>query len=241
MTPAESGEATPTPSPTPETAALIPNLAIAAVTTDGLNLRSGPSDSAEVIGDLERDRRLFVIGEPDEEDELRWYRVATLPEEMIGYVATPIELGDPWIEQVDIDCPTSPMTAARLGALRPLEALHCFGNNEIVVTGTIVTPSEGYNGPFVWNPDWFGPHIPVFIDAGAGSSVQFHPHPDADLEPPSAGEIVRVTGHYEDPAATSCTIDTDPHYTGEPPSPAVVVLGCRATFVWTEYEVTGHE
>jgi hypothetical protein len=132
------------------------------------------------------------------------------------------------------------MTAERLGALQPLEALHCFGNNEIVVTGTIVTYS-GYEGPFVWNPDWFGPHIPMLIDAGGGNAVQFHPHPDANLETPTPGDVVRVTGHYEDPAATSCTVDTDPHYTGEPPSPAVVVLGCRATFVWTEYEVTGHE
>jgi hypothetical protein len=51
---------------------------------------------------------------------------------------------------------------------------------------------------------------------------------------------VRVTGHFEDPAATSCRATVDPAFEGEghvPPDPALVILGCRATFAWTDYEV----
>ena len=226
-TPSESSEPTPTPVPTPETTDVIPNLGIAAVTTDGLNLRSGPSDDAEVLADLERDRRLFVIGEPTEADDLRWYRVATLTEQLIGYVATPLAVDDPWIEQVEIDCPTSPMTAESLGALQPLEALHCFGNSEIVVTGTVDPPCCASDGP-AYSPEWLGPQVAVLISAGTGNDIPFRVHPDAALEAPTPGDVVRVTGHYEDPAATTCR--------AAPLNPALVVLGCRSTFVWTDYE-----
>jgi hypothetical protein len=235
-TPAES--ASPTPSPTPEGAPVIPNLGIAAVTTDGLNIRSGPSDGAEVLGDLARDQRLFVIGEPSEADDFRWYRVATLTDRLIGYVATPIEAGDPWIEQEEIDCPISPMTAESLGALHPLEALHCFGNGEIVVTGTVDPPCCPSDSPYVFTPEWLGPQIAVYLNAGAGNHIPFRGHPDSDLEAPSPGAVVRVTGHHEDPAATTCRATLDPEAPGEsePPNPALVILDCRSTFVWTDYE-----
>ena len=236
--PSESASSTPTPVPTPDGAPVIPNLGIASVTTDGLNIRSGPSDGAEVLGDLARDRRLFVIGEPTEADDLRWYRVATLTEPMIGYVATPIEVGDPWIEQVEIDCPTSPMTAESLGALHGLEALHCFGNSEIVVTGTVDPPCCASNSPYAFTPEWLGPQFAVLINAGAGNHIPFHGHPDADLDEPTPGDVVRVTGHYEDPAATTCraTVNPDAPDETEPLNPALVVLNCRSTFVWTDYE-----
>ena len=110
-----SGSAAPTASvePTPEPAPIIPNLGIAAVVTDALNLRSQPNETASVVAELAPDQRLFVIGAPTEgADDLLWYRVAALagpscpaPCEVIGYVATPIEAGDPWIEEVGVNCP----------------------------------------------------------------------------------------------------------------------------------------
>jgi len=236
--PSGSAASTPTPVPTPEGAPVIPNLGIAVVTTDGLNIRSGPSDGAEVLGDLARDRRLFVIGEPTEADDLRWYRVATLTEPQIGYVATPIEVGDPWIEQVEIDCPISPMTAESLGALHGLEALHCFGNSEIVVTGLVDPPCCPYESPYVVSPEWLDPRSQAYLRSGGGTDIPFHAHPDAALEPPAPGDTVRATGHYEDPAATTCRATVDPAFEGDAPplNPALVVLTCRSTFVWTAYE-----
>lgn len=244
---------TPTAEPTPESAAIIANLGIAAVVTDVVNLRSQPNEGASVIAELGPDWRLFVIGEPTETDDLSWYRVATLPSascldqcDLIGYVATPIEAGDPSIEAVGIDCPISPMTKDDLGALAPLEALHCFGRNEIVLTGTIDNPLGGFESPFAYSPVWLAhPFVPPYVRPNQGLSVGFRPHPDADLEAPQPGDVVRVTGHFEDPAATSCRVTVDPAFAGdgEPalPDPALVILGCPATFVWTDYEVTGHE
>jgi hypothetical protein len=250
--PSGSAEPSPTAEPTPDTAVIIPNLGIAAVETDLLNLRSQPNDGASLVAALEPDRRLFIIGEPTEAGDLRWYRVATLANEtcldqcdLIGYVATPIASDeDPWITEVAISCPTTPMSVDDLATLQPLEALHCFGNNEIVVTGTIDETLGGYESPVLFNPAWLAfPFAPPYFLTTNGRGIGYHPHPDADLEPPADGDVVRVTGHYEDPAAPSCEAYIDPEYEGDGedllPNPALVVLTCRATFAWTDYEVTG--
>jgi hypothetical protein len=253
--PGGSAEPTPTAEPTADTAVIIPNLGIAAVAIDVVNLRSQPNDGASLIEALEADRRLFIIGEPTEAGDLRWYRVATLANEtcldqcdLVGYVATPIAADEEaWISQVTVDCPTSPMTHDALNALAPLEALHCYGNSEIVVTGTIDDVIGGYEAPIDYSPSWlafpFAPPYFVAPDDSPHPPLGFHPHPDADLEPPEPGDEVRVTGHFEDPAATSCEAFVVPEYEGDAtellPNPVLLVLNCRATFAWTDYEVTG--
>lgn len=250
--PSESAEPSPTAEPTPDTAVIIPNLGIAAVETDVVNLRSQPNDGASLVAALETDRRLFIIGEPTEADDLRWYRVAALANEtcldqcdLIGYVATPVASDeDPWITEVTISCPTSPMSVNDLATLAPLEALHCYGGNEIVVTGTMAGTIGGYESPVRYSPVWLAfPFAPPYFATTNGRAIGYHPHPDAGNQPPEAGDIVRVTGHYEDPAAPSCMAFIDPEFGGDGedllPNPALVVLGCRATFAWTAYEVTG--
>ena len=250
--PSASAEPSPTAEPTPDTAVIIPNLGIAAVVTDVVNLRSQPNDGASLVAALETDRRLFIIGEPTEADDLRWYRVATVPDatcqdqcDLIGYVATPVASDeDPWITEVAISCPTSPMAVDDLATLAPLEALHCFGSNEIVVTGTIDETLGGYESPVLFNPAWLAfPFAPPYFLTSNGAAIGYHPHPDADLEPPADGDVVRVTGHYEDPAAPSCEAYIHPEFEGDGadllPNPVLVVLTCRATFAWTDYEVTG--
>ena len=237
-------------SPTPEPAAVIPNLGIARVVTDVVDLRSQPNDGSGVVTQLAMDRRLFIIGEPTDADGVRWYRVATVadascqdPCDLIGYVATPVAAEDPSLEAVAVDCPISPMSFDDLSALAPLEALHCYGQNQIVVTGTVASPAGGYEGPFAYSPAWLAHPIAIpFLATAQGASLGFRPHPDSDLEPPEGGDVVRVTGHYEDPAATSCRVTVDPAFADEEPDlpdPALVVLTCRATFAWTDYEVTG--
>ena len=249
----ESAAPTASAEPTPEAAPIIPNLGIAAVVTDGLNLRSQPNETGGVVAELAPDQRLFVIGAPTEADDLRWYRVAALagpscpePCEVIGYVATPVEAGDPWIQEVGVNCPASPMTHDEVSALLPLEALHCNGRNEIVVTGTVELPEGvGYEGPFAYSPAWLAHPLAIpFLATATGHVIGFRAPPDADLDPPEDGDVVRVTGHYEDPAATSCRVTVDPAFADEepqpvPPEPALAVLTCRATFVWTDYEVIG--
>ena len=245
----ESASAEPTPSPTPAQAPVIANRSIVEVGDEPLNLREQPSDSASVLSELAPGLRLFTIGEPTDAGELRWYRVGVVNRDCaddcsrIGHVATPIAADEePWIAEVAIDCPSSPMTVEALVGLAALEALHCYGRTDIVVTGTIDTPASTPPVVIEYTPEWLAGPAPAQF-AGPGGAIGFHAAPDSDLEVPERGDVVRVTGHFEDPAATSCRASPadGQEEPVEVPQPARVVLDCRATFVWTDYEVTGSE
>jgi hypothetical protein len=252
---APSAETTPSPSPTPAQAPIIANRSIIEVGGDALNLRQQPNEAASVLAELSPGRRLFVIGEPTEGAELRWYRVGTVsgpdcPEDcnLIGHVATPLLAEEePWISEVAVDCPTSPMSQEQLTALLPLEALHCFGRNDITLTGIVDTPCCSSPNAIRLTPEWLAGPAPAFLrQEGSGISVvEFRAEPGAELDVPERGDVVRVVGHFEDPAATSCRAEVDEEVAGDDPvqlpDPARVILDCRATFVWTGYEVTGFE
>lgn len=258
--PSPSGsQAPPAPSPSasqPSTAAVIPNRAIAEVAIDGLNLRVAADEGSEALMTLESGRGLFIIGDPSDASGLRWYRVAPFDDVeecergcgLIGFVATPVSSDeDPWISAVEVTCPPSPLTAEQIGVLDPMEALHCYGRDEIEITGTLDLPLHGPISPYRYSPDWLTQGSLLFMrDAWW---VTYRPHPDAGLEEPERGDVVRVTGHFEDPAATDCRVTVDPDFFGgEIPDefestiiPARVVLDCRTAFVWTDYEVIGFE
>lgn len=241
--PTEAAPAAPTPSPTPATAAIIPNLAIAQV-VEAVNLRSGPSDGSTLLRELAVGQRLFIIGAPTEADDLRWYRVAAFhqplcqPEcEMIGFVATPIADGDAWVEVADVNCPASPMSDADIAELHAYEALSCYGSNNISIAGTVEHACCPADHTYDFSVDWLQEPVPAWL-LGA-SAVGFHPHPAADLDLPGDGAAIRITGHFEDPAATQCRTSFRAGLGLEgqlPPDRALVVLNCRATFVWTDYE-----
>lgn len=250
---APSVEPTPSPSPTPAQAPVIANRSIVEVGPDPLNLRQQPTEGSSVLAELPPGRRLFVIGEPTDAGELRWYRVGVVagpdcPEDCnrIGYVATPtLADEEAWITEVAVECPSSPMTHGQLTALLPLEALHCFGRNDVTVTGTVDVPEGTPPSPIVRTPEWLAGPAPAFLRLESGSTfvIEFRADPNVELEVPERGNVVRVIGHFEDPAATSCraTIADDVEEPVQLPDPARVILDCRATFVWTGYEVTGFE
>lgn len=254
VTPSDAATPEPSPGPTPAAAAVIPNMAIVEVSTDTLNLRAGPSQSSMLATALREGRRLFVIGSPTEAEGLRWYRVGTsdappaceLDCELVGYVATPLDAEESWIRRVQVDCPTSPVSADRLGQMPRLEALHCYGRNPLLVTGTVDVPLHGPITPLRHSPEWLAAWSPQFL-RGAWW-LEFHAAPDSGLVPPDRGDVVTVNGHFDDPAAVDCRVRVDADFFGgelppdfQPPSTAWAVLACRATFVWDHYEVVGFE
>jgi hypothetical protein len=250
-----SAEASPSASlePTPEPNAIIPNRAIAEVTQGSADIYAQPGDASAVKFNVDTGRRVFVIGEPQAVGDERWYRVGIVYEdgcgegdtcEGIGWVATPVS-GESSVQEVEIKCPDSPMTDEELGALEPLERLHCYGRDEIAVTGIVDTPCCGYVGPYLFRPVWLAhPDAPAFLHAGGFGGFGFRHDPAIELEVPERGDVVRVTGHFEDPAAVTCRQRINPDFTDDPVEPvdqAMAVLTCRSTFVWSDYEVTDHE
>jgi hypothetical protein len=242
------------PTPTPEIAEVIPNRGIAEVVTDELNLRASADRSAEVLAVLKEGQRLFIIGDPSEADDLRWYRVATVNDPtqcaescgLIGFLATPLAEKDSWIVEHELDCPSSPMTAEALAALQPLEALSCYGREEIAVTGTMEQSMHGHGSPYRYRPAWMRPTASSYMRHAWW--VGFVAPPESGLTDPGHGTIVRATGHFEHPSAVDCRATVLPEFFGgEVPEgfPVIeharVVLDCRATFVWTGYDVLGTE
>jgi hypothetical protein len=235
-------------------APVIRNRGIAEVVTASLNLREAGNREASILAVLKEGQRLFIIGAPAESGDLRWYRVATVDDPacgdvcgLIGFVATPRAEDDAWLTGVELDCPTSPMTAEAIAPLIPLEALSCYGREEITITGTMDFPMHGGYSPLRLRPAWLATDFsqPYMRQAWW---IAFRSHPDARLDPPRAGLIVRATGHFEHPAATDCRASVDADFFGgeiprdfEAPSPARVILNCRASFAWTGYEVIGSE
>ena len=219
--PSPSAIANPSASPTPATVAIIPNLGIAEVTTDGLNLRAAANESSESVAMLERERRLFIIGQPTDAGDLRWYRVAPFDDiegcesgcGLLGFVATPTSgPEDAWIEEVDVGCPPSPMTAQQTAALTLLEALHCYGRNEIVVTGTVDLPMHGPISPFRYSPGWLTYEHLEYFQQPSGSPT---------------GRI-RTRGSRRRPAARS---SASPGTSRTPPRPTVASRWIRNSLV----------
>ena len=238
---------------------VLANRAIADVVVDQLNVRASGSSSAGVLGQLRAGARVFVIGSPTAEGETNWYRVAVVSgafagyspcvnygcTEGIGYVASPIT-GDAWLEEVEIGCPSSPVAAVDMAELLPLERLHCFGNTDIIVTGTIDTPCCGYVGPIAYEPPWLATpsNTAYFRDA---AFLQFRIDPATGLASPERGDVVRATGHFDDSASPSCRAFADPSVGAEDydpsqiPTTAEIVLTCRTQIVFSQFEVTGYE
>lgn len=255
--PSSVPSATPTAVPTPPPNAELPNRSIADVQVDELNLRAAGNESAETLGQLRAGARVFTIGAPEATGGTHWYRVAVAAgpysgareceeyrycQSDIGWVASPIT-GDPWLEAVDLGCPSSPMTAKDLALLTPLERLHCFGTQEITVRGTIDHPCCGHLGPLRYDPPWLA--LPVGPYFHGESSLLFRMDPSAGLNVPERGAVVEATAHLDDPASPSCRQSLDPEFTEdvevELSAPAWVVLSCRMQLVITEYEVIGTE
>ena len=67
------------------------------------------------------------------------------------------------------------------------------------------------------------------------------------LVEPEYGDIIRVTGHLDDPAAHTCTITVaesalydDPTVTVDPQELAYAPIGCRTEFVVDAIEILGN-
>jgi hypothetical protein len=255
----------PPPTPTPgQTAASSPsslaNRSVADVAVAGLNLRREPGGGAQVRGTLDEGARVFVIGAPQLVDDVAWYRVAVVdgpysgcqdgfcPQD-IGWVAEGGSAADPWLRPIQLDCPSSPMTAEQLDVLSPLERLSCYGGNDIAVTGTLDVCYCDANVPFTWEPFWLAFPLGPFLFHETGTFVRWEEGPPADLEP---GDVVRATLAMEHEAAPTCRTTPFAEFFGPTPSgelppvidtpdPAETVLGCRTQLVVKTYEVVGTE
>ena len=132
------------------------------------------------------------------------------------------------------------------------DQLACFGGDQLELEGVIETPCyEGaetpyeYQPAFVANPDICAGRDFVVdeIDAEGnheGRALQLR-FPPAFGAWPERGELVRVRGHFDDPASSTCTVKVQPDYDFVAVfDPEFVILACRERFVVDGLTVIGH-
>lgn len=117
-------------------------------------------------------------------------------------------------------------------------ALECYGNRTLRFTAWVRDPGVvGWESPFGLTPGWFrsakglfvsvAPELPPGVTPLVALAV---PPVPGDLQATYVGHWVSITGHFDDPAAVTCTATGE---AGVAPTAADAVAICRSVFVVT--------
>ena len=246
-----------------------PNLAqfaagdVAMSSVQDLTVRTEPTTGAEALGVLPLNTHTFVVSGPVNADGYDWYEVIGLDRpgmvecptadrfgctDWIGWVAATTPEGDRWLEPADPDCPADAPDIETLATMG-WAGMFCFGSEPLTMTAFDDPDNYGFGGicNCVAEPDWlyapfaFRPLSPSADRQLPTVSVRLAPGVEAQW-PAELGESLRLTGHFDDPASSSCALrGPDPALDpdGEPwvESKDISVLRCREQFVVTELEV----
>jgi hypothetical protein len=231
---------------------VLPPDSLAIVTGDGLRVRETPGLSGRVVITVGAGEVLWTVrGSAAEVDGIRWYLVyfaagfrdwPTYPEgTQFGWVAAGV--GDQrYLELLPPRCPVAEPDLLALTKLTGWERLACLGDRPLAVTGTWGCPyCDGTTGG-TYEPAWLANPLNfalLSVKSGVGNPLGLRIPPDSGLQFPTVGgSILRVGGHFNDPAATTCVISWIGYTEAESLS-GTAELYCREQFVVDSYEVVG--
>jgi hypothetical protein len=241
---------------------LIPPGSAVRVLIEGLRMREGPSTEATLIDSLPVDQLLLVGYSwhrpadwgPVSAGGFAWYPVIRLGEgtdlpalsdgllvttSPVGWVAAG-DVAEAYIQLLDPRCPPRPVSLATLEAMQPWEQLACFGSEQITLDGTFGCGECGGLFLGTFEPAWLAsPAVAAFLSIDPNTRIgPFSMHfPPGAPAVPADGQILRVVGHFDDPAAIGCTVS--PGETPVPVDARAAELYCREQFVVESFAVTG--
>jgi hypothetical protein len=253
--------ATPEPAPTGALAPpdrLLPAGSLIRVTSGAVRIREQPSTEAALVETMPAGHVAYVQDRidagPVRADGYDWYFVEYAYGDDIwpwqdiyagdltgGWMAAGTAT-QRFVELVDVDCSTEPMTLSVLRSTKPWDRLVCLADGPIVIEGTFgcdtcldeVTPGA--------NPTWLADaeqHPPI------AGSYQYYPFiklaVPPGVSPPTHRDIVRARLHVDDPAASTCTYTPEPGDSTAQPDPLAVQIFCRERLVLDSFEVIGHD
>ena len=258
--PSEEPAPTEGPGPTPVVEApegVLPPGSMARVVVDSLRIRAEPSTSADEVDTLARKELVglgssYLVGDwgPVVADGLSWYPIQALGTTEVPPVDEPIErtqtfgwvaAGDEssaYLELVPARCVEGDPDLDLLEDMLPWEQLACYGNRSITFEGTYGCGGCGGIYPGTFEPNWLASPLAfdlISVDPNeriGPFSVRFAPEGPERPEPAS---ILRVTGHFDDPAAADCVVEP----LGGPVDETVAEIYCRSHFVVESFEVLG--
>ncbi len=215
----------------------VDGLAIVLVTD--LIVRSAPGvdpATSTILPDrLTTDDRLVVLDGPTDADGYAWYLVAPLGRAdgtagPFGWVAAASREGEAWVAGVAASCPATVDLASVLD-LHAYERIVCFGNDSLTLDGPVVSCGIA-DGPWQPEPSWLSgmAGCGLSLDASSQQVLMLRIPPGGPSVPGPSGPL-RVTGHFDDPAAATCTITTSDPVSAPVPARELIVLMCRTEFV----------
>jgi hypothetical protein len=216
-----AGEATPAPSFAP--------LSLAVIAVSGLRVRTAPSTSAAEVSGIHPvlGEPVLVVSGPVEAQGYRWYEVgfaqdpsnpaAAVP---VGWIAagTPT---NPWLKPDPTSCP--PPTVTSLASLAGIVRIGCYRSDAFTFDAhEAAEPADaGLGGACILPPSepvWLACDVNyswVNADGGTAWLVLLHFDPATGIQPTplappgTVGPALRITGHYNDPAAHQCVTAPD--------------------------------
>jgi len=212
---------------------------------DNLRIRDAPSLSGKILIGLDKWSRVEVSGNPTSlgpvaADGYDWYTVLYQAStgETFGWAAA----GDPatpFLATLKPRCDRGPDVI-----LTAYEQLACFGSGAVTLEGTYGCGECGGFAAGTFEPGWLANPIDgsYILRAKPGQGIgqiDMHKPPDAGIELPVEGAILRVIGHFDDDAASTCFIAP---LMGDVPTPAderATLLYCRERFVIDSFEQIG--
>jgi len=234
----------------------------ATVTADGLRLRYSPGLDEQFDRTLDAGTSIFVLGSGAVNvDGFSWYYVAhdaglgsdgMVAAEGVGWIAGASSEGTPRVENLawtDASCPPLPIDAETFAGLSGWALEACDTGTLTGLVGMLDQPIEGPITPFRYEPEWlwFSPWFltdpdeanDVFLSKGWNFAIH-HP-PSIPTDALRRGDLVRISGHLNDPAASDC--DVMPSGDAVQPTEGVkqaFQLECNVAFVVDTLEVIGH-
>lgn len=240
--PATRPDVTPGPATTP--IALAPG-SLAEVLPPGVTFFLTPDPNGDMLSDLPRGGRVWIVDGPTRVGDQDWYRVQWQPtpiyDAIPGWMPATLD-GHPVVQPTEPRCPAALPTAADVVGLIPAERLACFGSGPITLGPVALRSTSGKTAEATGTPTWLADSATIALFGTAG--------PDGAELPllvradPSVGQLpvdgwVEVTGHFDDPAAAACTrmwAGSQADSTS-PETPAEQRLVCREQFVISQYRV----
>ena len=246
----------------------------AEVVVDRLNLRERAGTDAPSLGLLSIGTQGYVAAGPVDADGYRWYALAgpglsyatgcLAPADpplldcpgWFGWVASADAEGNPWLVDVELDCPAAPTTVAEAADIPPGVRLACFSGQLLSLDAYIspqISPTRECLMPegFILSPQWLSPCEKQFLQGEATSVEATGPELEAHLDPSAGrcefggrsgpdcpyanyiGHWIVVEGRFDDPAADSCEEVPQAVPSGGYFDPAWLVYECRVTFLVT--------
>jgi hypothetical protein len=227
--PAVTNKASQSPDATPSSTAEIVVDTVVLAAVDGIRVRTAPGLSSGDLGaSLMKGTGLFVVAGPVSADGYTWYHVTPFDVGVGGWAASAALDGTRWLVPHAMTCPTPPLDGQAVLNLGSYGGLVCFGGHEIQLLGGVRCKLADVDRVYA-GPTWLRTDRHCDFDL-LGQSMEVFDGGIKDLVVPRAGRAL-VTGHFDDPQATSCVNALlDPPR----PDPSLVVLNCRSMFVATD-------